>query len=193
MLNNLSQIKKTHAFTMVELLIVVGVIAALSSLALTLINPVQLRNKASDGVRISKLSDVAEALEVYRVSEGSLPASTSTTFNPFDGPDADALASYLNAWPDDGDYSYYNLVEGPEEFLCISVFSEAATSSAACPYFKYVTPHSTAYSGGREECSGIVVVCTTPCTDNNLTNDLGNCEMLDGTTCDTTSTVNACN
>ena len=158
---------------MIELLVVVGVLAALGAIAYTLINPVQLRNKTEDGVRISRLSDVAEALEIYRVAEGSLPESDVSTWNPFDGSDASVLEQYLSVWPDDGDYAYYNLVEGAEEFICVSVRSEAAPTSAACPYFKYITPHSTAFTGGVEECAGTVVVCPTPCTDNNLTNDLG--------------------
>lgn len=178
---------------MIELLVAIGVIAALSTIALTVINPLQARNKTIDGVNMSKLADAGEALEIFRLAEGHPPASNTTTWNPFDSADAVALAQYIKEWPTGGEYSYYNLVEGSEEFICISVKSKAAPSGDACPYFKFITPYSFNFTGGNKECAGVVLRCKTPCTDYNLTNDFGDCEMLSGKTCHTDSSINACN
>lgn len=57
--------KKTEGFTLVELLLVVGLIGVLSGILLTVINPAGTRQKFRDAQRISDLKKVQAALEIY--------------------------------------------------------------------------------------------------------------------------------
>ena len=53
-------------FTLIELLIVISVIAALSVVLVSIVDPVGSQGKARDGVRLSHVKNLAEAIESYR-------------------------------------------------------------------------------------------------------------------------------
>ncbi len=69
--------KNARGFTLVELVIVVGVLATLISVLLFLMDPLTQFKKARDGKRKSDLQQVQASLELYRADQGSYPAGAS--------------------------------------------------------------------------------------------------------------------
>jgi prepilin-type N-terminal cleavage/methylation domain-containing protein len=67
---------KHTGYTIVELLIVIVVIGILATITLVAYNGVQ--NRARDTIRISDLTAIADALEVYVVNNGAYPTPVST-------------------------------------------------------------------------------------------------------------------
>jgi len=63
-----------NAFTLVELLIVISVIAVLSGVSLTVLNPTRQRNIAQDSVNKSTMYKLAEGIE------SNFVASNATTY-----------------------------------------------------------------------------------------------------------------
>lgn len=63
--------KKTAGFTIVELLIVIVVIGILAAITIVAFNGVQARSR--DTARITKVKDIAKALELYKVDNGRYP------------------------------------------------------------------------------------------------------------------------
>lgn len=85
----------SRGFTLIELLVVILMIGALSGISLYIINPTGSSGRARDGVRLSNVKNLAEAIESYRQLEGEYP------------PTADAQNSesglrkvYITKWPD---------------------------------------------------------------------------------------------
>lgn len=78
----MNSMKKNNAFTLVEILIVVGIIAALAALAIP--HLLRARITANDAVVKSTLNSTAKAMETYLLSTGSYPAAISqlTTASP---------------------------------------------------------------------------------------------------------------
>lgn len=66
-----SPIKRTHGFTIVELLIVIVVIAILAAISIVAYNGMQKR--ARDTIRVSDLKQVQKNLELFRVDQGRYP------------------------------------------------------------------------------------------------------------------------
>ncbi len=65
--------KKTNSgFTLIELLVVIAIIGLLSSVILTSLNAA--RAKARDGARVSQLSEIRNAMELYYADNGCYPA-----------------------------------------------------------------------------------------------------------------------
>lgn len=156
---------KDNAFTLIELLLVVSIIGILSGVALMVINPRQLENQADDGVRVSHIEKVVQALEAYNAAEGSYPTSSN---NQPVAPD------YITNWPDTGgtlgdeyaNYVYY--IESGS--MCVSV--PMATNPSE--YIKYVNP-------GSHYCYGRVLWrCGENCGDGF---DPRDCEVVSGGTC----------
>ena len=69
--------KQKNGFTLIELLVVVSVIAVLSGLMLTVIDPRGLRAKTRDSQRIADLKKIQPALELYFADFRAYPASGS--------------------------------------------------------------------------------------------------------------------
>ncbi|MFA5173353.1 MAG: type II secretion system protein [Candidatus Paceibacterota bacterium] len=63
--NLFSKIKESKGFTLMELLIVIGVLAVLTTAATLVLNPAELLKQARDSTRISDLSTLNEALSLY--------------------------------------------------------------------------------------------------------------------------------
>lgn len=90
-----------RGFTLIELLIVVLVISALSAVLVSIINPTGSQGRARDGVRLSTIKNLSEAIESYRQIEGSYPADADPQ-----NPDSLLRSTYIRDWPqpiaDDG-------------------------------------------------------------------------------------------
>ena len=68
-----------RGFTLIELIIVVTIIGILSSLLLS--NLVGIRGRIRDGQRKSDLTQIKQALQIYRSDNGTYPTDSSGTFN----------------------------------------------------------------------------------------------------------------
>lgn len=63
-------------FTLIELIVVIGIIAILSTMLLAVINPLAQFQKGRDAQRKSDLSQIQKALEQYYQDTGHYPSST---------------------------------------------------------------------------------------------------------------------
>lgn len=102
--------KDQSGFTLVEMLIVILVIAALSAVLVSIIDPRGSQGRARDGVRMNNVKNIAEGIESYRQIEGRYPDNN----DPSDV-DSTLMKTYIREWPeplaDDGsldpdNYSY---------------------------------------------------------------------------------------
>jgi general secretion pathway protein G len=75
MIYNLKLKKTSKGFTLVELLIVVGIIGILATLLMA--NFIGVRQRARDAQRKSDLRQIQSALELYRSDQGTYPDSLS--------------------------------------------------------------------------------------------------------------------
>lgn len=74
--------KFSSAFTLIELLIVMGVLTTLITALITIIDPIQQRYKANDSRRKSDLAEIKKSLEQFYQDHGKYPDSM-----PPPGPD----------------------------------------------------------------------------------------------------------
>lgn len=65
--------KNQTGFTLIELIVVIGVIAILSAMIIAILNPLEQFAKARDSQRKSDLSQIQKALEQYYQDTGSYP------------------------------------------------------------------------------------------------------------------------
>lgn len=89
---------KQRGFTLIELLVVIAIIGILSSVVLASLN--SARQKGRDAKRVSDISQIKLALELYFDSNRSYPTATSSL-----------VPSYIPVWPasplaGDGGYGY---------------------------------------------------------------------------------------
>ena len=68
-----------QAFTLIELLLVMGIIGILATVVIVAINPTKQLGQANDVANTSKARAVSNALEQYYVESGTWPAGVSTT------------------------------------------------------------------------------------------------------------------
>lgn len=69
---------RTAGFTLVEMVVVVSMISLLSGLLVILINPVEMRRKARDVVRLVDLNNLLQAIESYNTDNGLPPDRDDT-------------------------------------------------------------------------------------------------------------------
>ena len=97
------QTTKDHlGFTIIELLMVITIIGIVSGVTLTTINVQRQREIAQDGVLRENLQKVSEAVESYRILEGTYPESCSDV--PTNCSGNDALDELVDNWPADIEY-----------------------------------------------------------------------------------------
>ena len=76
MLENNFNSKK--GFTLIELIVVIGILAILATVGLVALNPLAQFQKATDARRKSDLAQIQKALETYYQDNGSYPLSSVT-------------------------------------------------------------------------------------------------------------------
>jgi len=86
---------KRHGFTIVELLIVIVVIGILAAISLVAYSGVQQRGR--DSARLSDLSKITKALEMYRTDNGSYPSCSGGTYQPGTASSFNSVAACLTA------------------------------------------------------------------------------------------------
>ena len=89
-------------FTLVELLIVIGILAVLATTAVIVLNPVELLKQARDSQRLSDLDSVRSATSLYLADVTSPsftagPYSTASTTCAFTSPACTVKAVYTTA------------------------------------------------------------------------------------------------
>lgn len=110
------------AFTLVEILVVVTIIALLASLAA--VSYSQFVKQARDAKRKTDIEQIRAAIELYRnFDDNSLyPATATIVFGTGDIKSADGLTTYLSKIPNDplsstGYTLYYTSLSGDTDYL----------------------------------------------------------------------------
>src|SRR5436309_3360735 len=88
-------LKVQQAFTLVELLVVIAVLAVLAAAVLVAINPVEQINRGKDATRVSAMAQLGHALQTYATNNSSL----ANIYPPVAGGAGCAVAGSLN-WMD---------------------------------------------------------------------------------------------
>jgi prepilin-type N-terminal cleavage/methylation domain-containing protein len=99
------------AFSLIELMIVVGVIGILSGVVFNVINTKTQKDKTSDAVKFNNVQNIAELVESYKYLHGSYPIHEAGGSLP------DKIPDFAANWP--GDDYIYKSVDG--ETFTISV------------------------------------------------------------------------
>lgn len=68
-----------RGFTIIELIIAVGIVALMAAMAITSINPAKRIGDANDAQREADLNTIAKAIEYYTADNGQLPTDFSVT------------------------------------------------------------------------------------------------------------------
>lgn len=71
-------LSKEKGFTLIELVIVIGILAILSIFVLAVVNPIEQFAKARDAQRKSNLGQIQKALEQYYQDNGKYPANNGS-------------------------------------------------------------------------------------------------------------------
>lgn len=109
---------KNNGFTLIELVLVIGILAILAVFVLATLNPLEQFKKARDAQRKSDLGQIQKALEQYYQDHGRYPASSTTGLitdyngNAITWGGPTGWAPYMNVVPADPDsqrtYVYYS-------------------------------------------------------------------------------------
>jgi prepilin-type N-terminal cleavage/methylation domain-containing protein len=103
-------------FTLIELLVVIAVIGILSTVVLVLLSGV--REDARDARRMSDLTQIGQAMEMYNISAGSYPDTAPGTDT------VTSIGTYLSVVPTDpsnvSPYQY-DWEDGTTAYYCVHV------------------------------------------------------------------------
>jgi general secretion pathway protein G len=131
--------KSTYGFTLVELLVVISILGVLAGVTISIINPVEQRKKAQDGIRLSNLEKMALGIEAYGNANGSYPLETAITtvdsdYRPTDPEVATFISTIPTEQPAGAAYTYK--INSSSGGFGLIVFTQG--SSATSGYcFKY--------------------------------------------------------
>ncbi len=68
------------AYTLVEILIVMGIVLILSAIVITIINPKAQRDRAKDTAIKKSVNDIASAIEIFKASTGRYPTNSDVSY-----------------------------------------------------------------------------------------------------------------
>jgi len=95
---------KESSFTLIELLIVIGIIAILSTIAILVLNPLELIKQARDSQRMADLTTLNKTLAVYQSSGQTSLGTANTVYVSIPSNQANCSDLGLPTLP--GGYSY---------------------------------------------------------------------------------------
>lgn len=121
------------AFTLIELLIVIGIVGVISGTVLVVVNPTKQRDKANDAVMLATMEKLSLALEASYGSTFSYPSSCAEL----------ASVSSSNVVCSSANLFTVNGVALPQ--TCTSQTQYANGGSTACKFYYYT-------SGARKGC-----------------------------------------
>jgi prepilin-type N-terminal cleavage/methylation domain-containing protein len=108
-------------FTLIELIVAIGVLAIFSSFVVAILNPFEQFKKAADSKRKSDLAQIQRALEAYYQDFGSYPQSSSyqIVYNSSALVWGSSWAPYMDVLPkdQDGSRSYIYVASGAQPQL----------------------------------------------------------------------------
>ncbi len=120
--------KTKKGFTLVELLIVIGIIGVLAGMVIAVLNPRHFQAKSRDAKRKADLEQVRSALEMYRADNGNYPAGSGSVASVLTVLQTNG---YLTLPTDPGTYDYRYVSAGLTTYqLC--AYLEKETGSSAC-------------------------------------------------------------
>ncbi len=127
---------RKNGFTLIELLLVIAVIGVLSGVVLNVIDVDKTKGKARDGVRISSMGKLVQALEAYCIAEEMCPTTAEVT--AFSG----KITTYVKEWPQAvGGYNYnYSRLTSDTFALYVNADRDAFPAGTDC--YKYTTDDS---------------------------------------------------
>lgn len=123
---------KNKSFTLVELLIVVGIVGILAGLIVAAINPNLLRQKARDANRKKDISVLSEAVGQYYADNNAYPAALT-----------DLVPEYLTSVPSAGTQvvAYCYSSPGQTYNLCTQLENTSEASTGTTCFAPAITPY----------------------------------------------------
>lgn len=118
-----------NGFTLIELLLVIAVIGVLSGVVLNVIDIDKTKGKARDGVRISSMGKLVQALEAYCITEEECPANAAAS-----------MPTYVKEWPQavgGNNYVYGRLT--PTDTFAVYVNADREMFAGGINCYKYTT------------------------------------------------------
>lgn len=146
---------KQSGFTLVELLIVIGILGILAGITLSVIAPDAQNDRAVDSVRLANTVKIVDGIKAYHAAEGFYPIDTNTNGNPLD--DNNGLTTYISAWPDgDPPQSIYAYAQGGGTFGVVVGLSNST-------FYKYHTTFNDVRNcGGAMDADPNSTLCPDP-------------------------------
>lgn len=136
--SSIFNLKSLNGFTLIELIVSIGIISILAAAVLVTINPLDQFRKANDARRKTDLSQIQKALEQYYQDIGNYPKS-STSFQienvsltpvPWGG----SWTPYMNALPSDPNstdkYVYYT--DNQQRYWLFTSLERGSKDSESC-------------------------------------------------------------
>jgi len=118
------EIKNNKGFTLIEMLVAIGILAVLATAAITVLNPFAQIQKSNDAKRKADLSQIQKALEIYYQDNNKYPANT-TAYEISGAAWGSSWQPYMNVIPSDPttgkNYVYYVTNDGQSYYLYASL------------------------------------------------------------------------